>query len=434
MSKRNSGKKAEAGRQEPFFSEPPAEEAIAPRHIPEAQARRRKHNLWGWRVGLAAVFLLILFYACHPLIFSRPSSLIVLEAAEDEPLEYQSYVETNAVDWQPEFSAVSAEERNISPVPEAVFEPVSDAVPPPEPEFTPADDMAYLQQALNSTEDSLTETAQDEKSYELYEEPLPENIIDDENDADKDNPLVHYNHKNIKDIPISLHHKPRYFGDKPVIAVVIDDMGVNVGRTHDIISLRAPLTSSFLTYGLHLSRQIEQAKAAGHEIMAHVPMEPHKNIYVAPDGLTVNMEDDVLKQNFEVMLAKFPGIRGINNHMGSKFTENRQKMSDIMEILRKYNLFFLDSKTTPKSVGKEIAGEYGVEYAHRHVFLDNQNDKAYILKQLAAAEHIAAKNGYAVAIGHPKSQTYEALKTWLPTLENKNLKLVHMSEIVQVLN
>ena len=146
------------------------------------------------------------------------------------------------------------------------------------------------------------------------------------------------------------------------------------------------------------------------------------------------MSDEEIKTNFEQMLKKFPGIKGVNNHMGSKFTENRQKMSDIMEILHKHDLFFLDSKTTPKSVGKSTAAQYDVDYAHRHVFLDNNNDKSYILQQLKITERIAQKNGYAVAIGHPKSQTYNALKEWLPTVSDKGLKIVHMSEIVKVLN
>ena len=120
--------------------------------------------------------------------------------------------------------------------------------------------------------------------------------------------------------------------------------------------------------------------------------------------------------------------------MGSKFTEDKRAMGDIMKILKAHDLFFLDSKTTAKSVGGEVAKKYGVKYATRHVFLDNNNEKKYILGQLKQAEKIANKNGYAVAIGHPKSQTYAALKEWLPTLDAKGLKLVHMSEIVELRN
>ena len=411
----------------------------------DGHIRSGKHkNFWGWRLGFAFFLLLFLFYACHPLIFSQKPAIYYDNGAGKV---YESYDEADSLSMtadsapekQPEIipaAYLSAHEYKL--VEACLSHDLTSCFNYSYPEgfvktdngMSTADDIAYLLEALESVEDTDIENA-DEDSYKLYEETLPDNIIDD---ADKNSEFVHYNHKNIKDINIAIKHKPLYFGETPVIAVVIDDMGVNVGRSRDIIRLKAPLTSSFLTYGPKLQNQIEAARAAGHEIMAHVPMEPHKNLYTAPDGLTINMADDVLKKNFEVMLQKFPGIRGINNHMGSKFTENEQKMSDIMQVLARHKLFFLDSKTTPKSVGEKTARRFGVEYAHRHVFLDNNNNKEYIRKQLAQAERIARKNGYAVAIGHPKSQTYEALKTWLPTLPEKNIKLVHMSEVVKVLN
>lgn len=134
------------------------------------------------------------------------------------------------------------------------------------------------------------------------------------------------------------------------------------------------------------------------------------------------------------MLQKFKNVRGINNHMGSQFTEDKRRMNYVMDVLRDNNLFFLDSKTSAQSVGRSVAREKRVAYAHRHVFLDNENRIDYVNKQLRLAENIARRNGYAVAIGHPKSATYQALKEWLPRLPERKIKLVHMSEIVKVLN
>ena len=386
-----------------------------------------------WRFWVSALLGLFAFYALHPLIFSGD---------KEEQIYYEND-EPVMIDIRPEEELTTS-----APEPKEGVKPVVEEKQPEESEQitkekTPnsSDDIAYLIEALSNSEDmeyvmvEQSEEAQavhDEKSYQLYEEELPDNIIDEHQEQDVPS-TVHYQQKNIKEIDVKVLPRPHHETEK-LIAVVIDDMGVNVRRTRDIISLEAPLTSSFLTYGPHLEQQIEAARAAGHEIMAHVPMQPHKDLYTAPDGLTVDMTDEELTKNFEIMLTKFEGVKGVNNHMGSKFTENRQKMSDIMEILHKHGLFFLDSKTTPKSVGKSTAAQYDVDYAHRHVFLDNNNDKSYILQQLKITERIAQKNGYAVAIGHPKSQTYNALKEWLPTVSDKGLKIVHMSEIVKVLN
>lgn len=256
-----------------------------------------------------------------------------------------------------------------------------------------------------------------------YEEQLPDDIID-ASDV--------YTSK-IYGMHIIPDRKPPHF-ETPVIAVVIDDMGISLKRTADIASLKAPLTVSFLTYGRRLSEQVENSRRAGQEIMIHVPMEAKSNIDVAPDVLTTAMSKDEIKRNLSVMLGKFDNVQGINNHMGSKLTEDKERMAAVMEVLKQNNMFFLDSKTSAGSHAEEAAAETGVAYAHRHVFIDNNNDKKYILGQLQKAEQIALKNGYAIAIGHPKSQTFEALKEWLPALNGKKVRLVPLSQIVRVLH
>lgn len=261
------------------------------------------------------------------------------------------------------------------------------------------------------------------EDYSHYEEDLPHDVIDEDIQRSK-----------INGINIKVFSKPPYFGDKPVIAIVIDDMGDNYRRTKDIISLQAPLTASFLTYPKRLEQQISDSLKSGQEIMLHVPMQPKSNINLSSDILTVNMSPSEVRKNFQKMLNRFSNVKGINNHMGSLLTEDEARMSEIMQVLKEKKLFFLDSKTTPKSVGDKVAKKYGVHYASRNVFLDNKNELNYILKQLQRTEKIARKNGYAIAIGHPKSQTVEALKRWLPTLQQKQIKLVHLSKIISVLN
>ena len=119
--------------------------------------------------------------------------------------------------------------------------------------------------------------------YDFYEEKLPEDVIDTE--APKNV------HPKISGIKIEVSRKPPYFGREPVIAIVIDDMGVSHRRTANISSLDYPLTSSFLTYASNLRPQIAAAERAGHEIIAHLPMEPKASMNVSPDVLTVKMNE-----------------------------------------------------------------------------------------------------------------------------------------------
>ena len=258
--------------------------------------------------------------------------------------------------------------------------------------------------------------------YNFYEEKLPENIIEPQSTS--------ISHPKINGIKIDLSRKPPYFGKKPVIAIVVDDMGVSHKRTAQISSLEYPLTSSFLTYATNLKAQIYKAKEAGHEIMAHLPMEPKASINVSPDVLTTSMSMEDVETQLGQMLDKFDALCGVNNHMGSRFTEDDKRMNVVMQKLAQKNLFFLDSKTTAHSVAQEAAKKNNVRYVSRNVFLDNEDKFDYIIRQLQKTEIIARKKGYAVAIGHPKEQTFKALKVWLPTLKSRGIRLVPLSEIV----
>ena len=259
----------------------------------------------------------------------------------------------------------------------------------------------------------------------FYEETLPDDIIDHEEAA-----LTAKTKANLPAIP---ERKPPYFA-KPMVAIVIDDMGINRKRTADISSLKYPITASFLTYGLKLDEQIDKSIAAGHEIMLHAPMEAVGKVDNAPDVLTTEMSADEIQANLRIMLQKVKNIRGVNNHMGSKLTQDYERMLAVMEVLKESELFFLDSKTSAQSMADKAAAEIGVPHAARNVFLDNNNDKDYILGQLRLTEKLARKNGYAIAIGHPKSQTFVALSEWLPQAEAAGVELTHLSKIVEIIH
>ena len=242
-----------------------------------------------------------------------------------------------------------------------------------------------------------------EEVYNIYEEKLPDDVVE--------------------------HDSKVIQKQQPIIAIVIDDMGISAKRTADISSLKYPITSSFLTYAKNLKGQISKAKNNGHEIMAHLPMEPKVMQHYIDSMLLTSMSDKEVLKTLRKMLDTIPEAKSVNNHMGSKFTEDKHRMAIVMKELAKRKIAFLDSKTTPKSAGPKQAKRFGVSLTMRNVFLDNKDDFDYITKQLHQTEEIARKNGYAIAIGHPKAQTYRALKVWLPTLKKKGIMLLHLTEL-----
>lgn len=222
-------------------------------------------------------------------------------------------------------------------------------------------------------------------------------------------------------------------GTRPMIAIVIDDMGIDVKRSRKVVDLPGPITTSWLTYAHDLTAQAARATAAGHQLLLHVPMQPSSaTIDPGPDVLTVDMTPEQVRTILDDVLVRLDGIVGINNHMGSRFTEHAPGMHEVMAELKERGLFWLDSKTTAKSVGAREAQAAGVPFAERNVFLDHEETAAFVHKQLAQVEDVARRHGYAIAIGHPKDVTIDGLKTWLPTLQAKGFDLVPVSRIVRL--
>jgi polysaccharide deacetylase 2 family uncharacterized protein YibQ len=222
-------------------------------------------------------------------------------------------------------------------------------------------------------------------------------------------------------------------GDKPQIVIIIDDMGMDRVHTREVAALPGPLTLSYMPYPPHIAEEVETGRAAGHEIMMHVPMEPDDK--KLEDGaedwfLNTGVSAALLKKTLVRDLAAFDGYVGINNHMGSRLTQDRAAMDAVMAELQERGLLFVDSRTIAASVAAKAAAEHQVPQATRDVFLDDVETTEAVNKQLADVERIARKYGHAVAIGHPKAVTIEALKGWLPGLEKKRFVLVPVSAVV----
>lgn len=221
-------------------------------------------------------------------------------------------------------------------------------------------------------------------------------------------------------------------GNRPLVAVVLDDLGLDRVRTAAAMRLSGPLTLSFMTYAKDLAAQTQAARHAGHELLLHVPMEAvDRRADPGPHGLFTALSRDEILERLRWGLDRFDGFVGINNHMGSKFTADERGMAPVMEELHARGLMFLDSRTSPSSAGLRLAIAYGVPHAARDVFLDDDQTRAAIDKQLVRVEQVARQHGSAIAIGHPHDATIAALKAWLPLLGEKELVLVSVSAVAR---
>jgi polysaccharide deacetylase 2 family uncharacterized protein YibQ len=142
------------------------------------------------------------------------------------------------------------------------------------------------------------------------------------------------------------------------------------------------------------------------------------------------MDPETIRRIVKKDLSDFPFVSGANNHMGSRFTENRDKMAPVFAALKEKNLFFMDSLTTSHSAGPALAREWGVPYIQRDIFLDNDVNEDYIKQQLKKLLESAQSKGYSVGSGHPYPQALKVLREVLPGMRQK-AELVNLSQLIQ---
>ena len=217
----------------------------------------------------------------------------------------------------------------------------------------------------------------------------------------------------------------------PAIAIIIDDMGADLALAHQFLALDIPLALAILP-GLPHSKEVAlAAHSRGAVVMLHLPMEPKSGeANPGPGALTTAQDSVEIERLFDDALQWAPGAQGVNNHMGSRFTEDTERMKAVLTLIKRRGLFFVDSRTSPESAGFSLAREMALPTAQRDVFLDNERDVAAITGQIEELFKKAARRGHAVGIGHPYPETLEALRRALPRLHERGARVVPVTALL----
>ncbi len=217
----------------------------------------------------------------------------------------------------------------------------------------------------------------------------------------------------------------------PVVAIIIDDFGDDQKIASRFLSLDGVMSFSVLPHSRFQKSIATTIYQSGRDVLVHLPMEPMEYPQVDPGvgALLSSMTPDDLLDQLQKDLDSVPFAIGVNNHMGSRLTQDPAKMRQIFTILKKRNLFFVDSLTSPQSCCEQSARLLKLKFAERDVFLDHIQEQNTIRFQIKRLIGIARKHGKAIGIGHPYPTTWEVLRKELPNIKNQ-VKLVRISELV----
>ncbi|RJQ46760.1 MAG: divergent polysaccharide deacetylase family protein [Nitrospiraceae bacterium] len=223
--------------------------------------------------------------------------------------------------------------------------------------------------------------------------------------------------------------KPEQPRPKPKVAIIMDDLGPNKNAAIAVFRLKAPLTLSILPQQPYSVWIAEEGHRLGHDIIAHIPMEATPAHKLGKGGLYTWMTETEIAETLHENFISIPFIIGASSHMGSAFTEDERAMQVVIKELKKKNLFFLDSLTSPRSVGYDLAKMHGLRALSRDLFLDDKDDPAEIKAQWEKMIEAANKKGLAILLAHPRKNTLEFLRKALK--ENNAVTVVPVSELIK---
>ncbi len=218
------------------------------------------------------------------------------------------------------------------------------------------------------------------------------------------------------------------------LAIVIDDFGNGMNGTEDMLQLPVKFTAAVMPFMPTTKQDAEEAHRRGHDVIVHMPMEPNKGLksWLGPGAITTDLSDDEIRKRVEDAIDNVPHAIGMNNHMGSKVTADERVMRIVLGVCKERGLFFLDSRTTFKTVVPKVAEEIGLPIVSNHVFLDDVYTEQHIAKQVTELRKQLKSRGDCVTIGHvgpPGKKTAAVLKLSLPDLQNE-AAVVKLSQMV----
>lgn len=216
------------------------------------------------------------------------------------------------------------------------------------------------------------------------------------------------------------------------IAIIIDDSGYNRKDCDHLARIDVPVTISIMPQLAHSQEVAECAHQLGKEIMLHMPLEPHvfHEKYPANYFIKTNMSSGQITKRLIDAIKSVPHIVGINNHEGSKATEDTRVMYVIFKELLKRDIFFVDSRVTNKSICKNLAEKLDLPFAGRDIFLDNVNERGAIEKQYTALAKRAKMHGTAIAIGHARELSWNVMEDQIKKLKAQGYEFVTVQEII----
>jgi hypothetical protein len=216
------------------------------------------------------------------------------------------------------------------------------------------------------------------------------------------------------------------------IAILLDDGGNNIELIKHIVNLPYKITVAILPFTPYDKKSAELLRGAKKHVFLHLPLQPHRYPDIEPGkgAILLNTPSDLIDIIINKDIERIGAINGVNNHMGSEFTENKDKTTLVLKSIRRYTDVFVDSRTSSKSKAYGVCKSVMDKCGYNSMFIDNDNNKDIILKKIGEAVNLVKTKNNIIIIGHVRSATIEALEEALPVYEKEGIEFAFVDEVI----
>lgn len=315
------------------------------------------------------------------------------------------------------------------PPPAADLPPASDPPPPlPDRRSTPEPDQSTQAAAETDPQADSASTASQEK---LVEAPVPDLVEESEY-----GPLPRVANDDRRPAEVyarpSPHASQTGLGASARVAILINGLGLPGAPSDDVLKgLPPPVSVAYGAYGRDLQDEVTAIRAAGHEVLLQIPLEP-ENYPIedpAPHTLLTTLPADENIKRLHWLMSRYTGYVGVTNFKGAKFETTKDSLLPVLEELKRRGLIYFDDGTVPSSTGAQIASVLGLDYSSADVQLDAASGG--LAKALTQLETMAREHGSAIGVAKAKPQIVKQIAEWAGRLEAKGIMLVPVSAAVR---
>jgi polysaccharide deacetylase 2 family uncharacterized protein YibQ len=221
---------------------------------------------------------------------------------------------------------------------------------------------------------------------------------------------------------------------RPRVSLVITGLGLTAAQTQAAIDQLPPeITLGFSPYSGELQNWVAKARAAGHEVLIELPMEPLN--YPAddpgPQALLAKLSPAENLQRLDWVLARSDQMVGLIANMGSRFQANARLIRPILTRVAEKGYLYVDNRSGPTSVVSEVAASIDLPWTYNTRFVDAEATRVSIDGRLQQLERTAREKGFALGLAQGYPVTMERVAAWAKSLEVKGLALAPASALVK---